>query len=184
MDQASILYSQLPSFFLSTHSSNHSESIPPSLEISDSTDPSAIRSYTRNLLPFKSLFTWLNRDQPHLPTKNFVNREFAFTLQNDAYLRYNSFNNWEEFKKEVCRVDPLRFEIGPVYSAKVSLIRVIGDDGRIRKRSNEFGKRHRIRDLMGRPLTSLPINSLTLITLDLAKRQKDSQQDSVQASSS
>lgn len=99
-------------------------SSPKRLEKALSTDKLAIRAYTRHLLPFKYLFAWLNRGDPNLPpTKNFTNREFAFTLQNDAYFRYNSFKDWEDFKKESCRLDPLRFEIGPVYSAKVSQVK-------------------------------------------------------------
>ena len=76
----------------------------------------ALLAYYRRLLPFRSLFTWLNQDVA--PTRNFVNREFAFTLQNDVYLRYQSFQTWDEWKKEVCRLNPSRFEIGPVYSLK------------------------------------------------------------------
>lgn len=77
----------------------------------------ALLAYYRRLLPFRSLYTWLNHDVA--VTRNFVNREFAFTLQNDAYLRYQSFSSWDDWKKEVCRLNPSRFEIGPVYSAKV-----------------------------------------------------------------
>ncbi|KAL4400747.1 p48 polypeptide of DNA primase [Malassezia pachydermatis] len=76
----------------------------------------AMLAYYRRLLPFRSLYTWLNQDIT--PTRNFTHREFAFTLQNDAYLRYQSFSTWDEWKKEVCRLNPSRFEIGPVYSAK------------------------------------------------------------------
>ena len=76
----------------------------------------ALLAYYRRLLPFRSLYTWLNQDLA--PTRNFTHREFAFTLQNDAYLRYQSFSSWDEWKKEVCRLNPSRFEIGPVYSAK------------------------------------------------------------------
>lgn len=42
------------------------------------------------------------------------------TLANDVYLRYQSFPNAEEMQKEVVRLNPARFEIGPVYSGRVS----------------------------------------------------------------
>ncbi|KAN0059879.1 p48 polypeptide of DNA primase [Thecaphora frezii] len=85
----------------------------------DSSDPMSMRLYYRRLLPWKQMFSWLNQDAAHLaPSRNFTHREFAFTLQNDAYLRYNSFSTVEELKAEVCRLNPARFEIGPVYSAK------------------------------------------------------------------
>lgn len=53
-----------------------------------------------------------------VPTRNFTHREFAFTLRSEVYLRYQSFNTWEDFKKETVRLNPARFEIGPVYSGK------------------------------------------------------------------
>ncbi|CAO1618434.1 unnamed protein product [Parajaminaea phylloscopi] len=88
------------------------------IERNDSTEPMAMLAYYKRLLPFKSLYTWLNRDVPHQPSKNFIHREFAFTLLNGAYIRYHSFSDWEEWKKEVVRLNPARFEIGPVYTAK------------------------------------------------------------------
>lgn len=53
-----------------------------------------------------------------MPTKNFTHREFALTLQNDVYIRYNSYANADEFKDHIIRLNPARFEIGPVYSAR------------------------------------------------------------------
>ncbi|KII87772.1 hypothetical protein PLICRDRAFT_176544 [Plicaturopsis crispa FD-325 SS-3] len=78
--------------------------------------PEMMLAFYRRLYPFKSIFTWLNHE--HLPTRQFTHREFAFTLQGDVYLRYNSFNTAEELKKQVCQLNPTRFEIGPVYSAR------------------------------------------------------------------
>lgn len=75
-------------------------------------------TYYRRLYPFKSIFTWLNHD--HAPTRLFTQREWAFTLPGDVYLRYNSFSTPEDLKKQVCQLNPTRFEIGPVYSARVS----------------------------------------------------------------
>ncbi|TFK92525.1 prim-pol domain-containing protein [Polyporus arcularius HHB13444] len=80
------------------------------------TTPDIMLAFYRRLYPFKSIFTWLNHE--HAPTKLFTHREFAFTLQGDVYLRYNSFANADELKKQVCTLNPTRFEIGPVYSAR------------------------------------------------------------------
>jgi DNA primase small subunit len=74
-------------------------------------------TFYRRLYPFKSIFHWLNHE--HTPSPLFTHREFAFTLQGDVYLRYNSFNAPEDLKKQVCSLNPTRFEIGPVYSARV-----------------------------------------------------------------
>ena len=48
-----------------------------------------MRAFYQRLFPFRYLFQWLNHSP--LPTNDFKHREFAFTLQNDAYLRYQSF---------------------------------------------------------------------------------------------
>lgn len=55
-----------------------------------------------------------------MPGKLWTHREFAFTIENDVYIRYQSFSTAYDFQKEVLRLLPSRFEIGPQYSAKVS----------------------------------------------------------------
>lgn len=52
-------------------------------------DPEVMRSFYQRLFPWRYLFQWLNHSPT--PTNDFAHREFAFTLQNDAYLRYQSF---------------------------------------------------------------------------------------------
>ncbi|CAA7259208.1 unnamed protein product [Cyclocybe aegerita] len=86
----------------------------PSAEIDVS--PEVMLTFYRRLYPFKTIFNWLNHE--HAPSRLFTHREFAFTLQGDVYLRYQSFNNADELKKQVCQLNPTRFEIGPVYSAR------------------------------------------------------------------
>ncbi|KAL4079579.1 prim-pol domain-containing protein [Scleroderma citrinum] len=80
------------------------------------TSPEVMLQFYRMLYPFNSIFTWLNHE--HTPTRLFTHREFAFTIQGDVYLRYHSFNTAEDLKKQVCALNPTRFEIGPMYSAK------------------------------------------------------------------
>ncbi|KAJ8295181.1 DNA primase small subunit [Rhodotorula toruloides] len=82
----------------------------------DLSNPMVMRTYYSRLLPWKPMFLWLN--QSHVPTRQFTHREFAFTLQNEAYLRYQSFHSHEELRKEVLRLNPSRFEIGPMYSGR------------------------------------------------------------------
>ncbi|KAH0529766.1 hypothetical protein TsFJ059_004474 [Trichoderma semiorbis] len=77
-------------------------------------DPEVMRSFYQRLFPWRQLFQWLNHSP--MPTNDFGNREFAFTLQNDAYLRYQSFATADLLRKDVLRLMPSRFEIGPVYS--------------------------------------------------------------------
>ncbi|CAG8894064.1 unnamed protein product [Penicillium nalgiovense] len=52
-------------------------------------DPDIMLAFYQRLFPFRYLFQWLNHGI--VPTKDFGNREFALTLQNDAYLRYQSY---------------------------------------------------------------------------------------------
>ncbi|KAI6779940.1 DNA primase small subunit [Emericellopsis cladophorae] len=78
-------------------------------------DPEIMRQFYQRLFPWRLLFQWLNHSPT--PTNDFGNREFAFTLQNDAYLRYQSFATADLLRKDVLRLMPSRFEIGPVYSA-------------------------------------------------------------------
>lgn len=70
--------------------------------------------YYERVLPFKTIFQWLN----HSPKvgKDFTMREFAFEFRSGAYQRYNSFNSHEDFKKSVVNANPTRFEVGAVYS--------------------------------------------------------------------
>jgi DNA primase catalytic subunit len=84
----------------------------------DASNPQVMLQYYNRLYPFKSIYKWLNQEQ--VPSKLFINREFAFTLAGDIYLRYNSFTTSEELKAQVCKFNPSRFEIGAIYSAKVS----------------------------------------------------------------
>ena len=60
--------------------------------------PELMLTFYRRLYPFKSIFNWLNHE--HTPTKLFTHREFAFTLAGDVYLRYNSFQNADDLKKQ------------------------------------------------------------------------------------
>ncbi|EIW78466.1 prim-pol domain-containing protein [Coniophora puteana RWD-64-598 SS2] len=86
------------------------------LDSDNEVTPEVMLAFYRLLYPFHSLFTWLNQGQ--IPTKLFTQREFAFTLAGDVYLRYHSFMSAEELKKQVLAFNPTRFEIGPMYSAR------------------------------------------------------------------
>ncbi|KAG8760585.1 hypothetical protein FRC14_002587 [Serendipita sp. 396] len=89
--------------------------------------PEIMLAFYSRLYPFKSIFTWLSHS--HVPSTakdapatrigpSWTNREFAFTLKGDVYIRYNSFQDVEEFKKQVIKLNPERFEVGAIYNAK------------------------------------------------------------------
>ncbi|KAL7276280.1 p48 polypeptide of DNA primase [Rhizina undulata] len=77
-------------------------------------DPEVLKAFYQRLFPFRYLFQWLNHSP--IPTHDFGHREFAFTLRNDAYLRYQAFPTFETLRKQVLDLNPSRFEIGPIYN--------------------------------------------------------------------
>jgi DNA primase small subunit len=72
--------------------------------------------FYNQLFPWKTYFHWLNYDT--VPSKSFTHREFSFTLASDIYMRFKSFPNVESLKKEVERLQPIKMDIGAVYSVK------------------------------------------------------------------
>ena len=77
-------------------------------------DPQIMLQFYSRLFPFRQLFQWLNHGIK--PSADFANREFALTLSNDAYLRYQSYPTADLLRKDILRLNPSRFEIGPVYT--------------------------------------------------------------------
>lgn len=57
--------------------------------------------------------------------ENFINREFSFTLHEDIYLRYQSFNTLQEFESEVQHKCPFKIDIGAVFNMRSVFISVI-----------------------------------------------------------
>ncbi|KAL4775242.1 hypothetical protein BDW60DRAFT_139578 [Aspergillus nidulans var. acristatus] len=77
-------------------------------------DTETMLQFYQRLFPFRYLFQWLNHGI--VPSPDFGNREFALTLQNDAYLRYQSYPTADLFRRDILKMNPSRFEIGPVYN--------------------------------------------------------------------
>ncbi|KAJ7072533.1 hypothetical protein C8F01DRAFT_1361866 [Mycena amicta] len=82
----------------------------------DKVTPEVMNLFYRRLFPFKSIFHWLN----HAPTPDdyFTKREIAFNLPGEVMIRYQSFLDADEFKNQVCKLNPTRFEVGPVYTSR------------------------------------------------------------------
>ncbi|KAI9890088.1 MAG: hypothetical protein M1814_004487 [Vezdaea aestivalis] len=82
------------------------------------TDPELTKAYYQRLFPFQTLYQWLNHGIT--PSNDFAHREFAFTIRTpegkEVYIRYLSYLTGDLLRKDVVAQNPLRFEIGPVYS--------------------------------------------------------------------
>lgn len=75
---------------------------------------SDMQFYYKYVYPFKPIFTWLNHSPK--PGKDIINREFAMSFRSGAYKRYNSYRSVQEFKNQIVKANPDRFEIGAVYN--------------------------------------------------------------------
>jgi len=73
-----------------------------------------LERYYGNLFPFKLFFKWLGLENTDL----FERREFSFTLENDIYVRFQSYKSDEELKKDVMRGLPIKIDIGAIYNTQ------------------------------------------------------------------
>ncbi len=51
----------------------------------------------------------------------FSHREFSFTLENDIYLRYQSYDSKEALEEGIKKNMPYKIDIGAIFSVKVSI---------------------------------------------------------------
>ncbi|BFG31929.1 hypothetical protein CerSpe_182040 [Prunus speciosa] len=83
-----------------------------------------LKVYYGKLFPYADIFKWMSygNDGKH-PACNqsyFSRREFSFTLDNEVYLRFQSFNSMSELENSVKEKCPVKIDIGPVYSVDPS----------------------------------------------------------------
>ncbi|KAJ1272780.1 hypothetical protein BS78_06G228300 [Paspalum vaginatum] len=79
-----------------------------------------LRVYYGKLFPYGDFFKWLcygnDGKHPGCDQSYVGRREFSFTLENDIYLRFQSFNNAAELESSIKEKCPFKIDIGPVYS--------------------------------------------------------------------
>ncbi|KAL6177396.1 hypothetical protein ACLB2K_048922 [Fragaria x ananassa] len=86
----------------------------------DGFDSQYLKIYYGKLFPYEEMFKWMSyaNDGKH-PACNqsyFGRREFSFTLDNDVYLRYKTFNSVSELESSIKEKCPVKIDIGPVYN--------------------------------------------------------------------
>ncbi|KAL2902703.1 DNA primase small subunit [Bienertia sinuspersici] len=83
-----------------------------------------LKVYYSKLFPYSDMFKWMSYGNdgkhPGCDLSYFSRREFSFTLDNDIYLRFQSFKSASELENAVKEKCPFKIDIGPVYSVDPS----------------------------------------------------------------
>ncbi|KAF7811306.1 DNA primase small subunit [Senna tora] len=79
-----------------------------------------LKVYYGRLFPYADIFRWISYGNdgkhPACDSSYVSRREFSFTLDNDIYLRFLSFNSAAELENKIKEKCPFKIDIGPVYS--------------------------------------------------------------------
>ena len=71
-----------------------------------------LKAYYNKLFPYDLYFKWFgNGDSTY-----FEKREFSFTKKGDIYMRFLSFRDAEELKREIIKANPIKIDVGAVYN--------------------------------------------------------------------
>ncbi|KAK4843018.1 hypothetical protein QYF36_002905 [Acer negundo] len=88
--------------------------------IPDGFNANYLKVYYGRLFPHVDIFKWMcygnDGKHPACDKSYFGRREFSFTLDNDIYLRFQSFNSASELESSIREKCPFKIDIGPVYS--------------------------------------------------------------------
>ncbi len=104
-----------------THTRTHIHSLPSRFSGQDILLPSRILFHSQGTTYSPTLCTsyrTLRSPQP-----------FSLSLQGDTYVRYQSFADENELEKALCKMVPVKIDIGAIYSAKVCDYSCLCTDG-------------------------------------------------------
>lgn len=79
--------------------------------------PELLRIYYSRVFPYDKYYDWLeygDRD-------TFSHREFSFTLEDDIYVRYQSFDSQQALEEGIRKSRPYKIDIGAIFSVKPSM---------------------------------------------------------------
>lgn len=89
-------------------------------------DIDRLKIYYEKAFPYDLMFRWMAYDKFENKTLRslddgtesgyFNRREFSFTLENDVYCRYQSFNSAKEFKEALVTKVPFKIDMGAVFN--------------------------------------------------------------------
>ncbi|KAL6549869.1 hypothetical protein OROMI_020357 [Orobanche minor] len=89
-------------------------------EIPDEFNTNYLKIYYGKFFPYTDMHKWMSYGNdgkhPGCDQSYFGRREFSFTLENDIYVRFQSFNSGNELEKAIKEKFPFKIDIGPVYS--------------------------------------------------------------------
>ncbi|XP_072997262.1 uncharacterized protein [Typha latifolia] len=87
-------------------------------------NPDYLKVYYGKLFPYADMYKWLSYGNdgkhPACDQSYFGRREFSFTLENEIYLRYQSFSNAHEMENSIKEKCPFKIDIGALYSVDPS----------------------------------------------------------------
>jgi DNA primase small subunit len=78
-----------------------------------------LRVYYGRLFPYDSMYNWLSYDSaPVDEACCFGRREWSFTIEDDIYIRYQSFSDKEEMMAAIQKRQPHKIDIGAVFTVE------------------------------------------------------------------
>lgn len=88
--------------------------------IPDGFNANYLKAYYGKVFPHSDIFKWMcyghDGKHPGCDPTYLSRREFSFTLDNDIYLRFQSYTSAYELESSIKEKCPFKIDIGPVYS--------------------------------------------------------------------
>jgi DNA primase small subunit len=84
--------------------------------------PELLRFFYTRLFPYQPMFKWLSygndpdSEGGHIVRDFFSRREFSFTINDDIYIRYQSFRDAAEMEAAIQKKQPHKIDIGAVFT--------------------------------------------------------------------